>query len=157
MAKALFSRENLFCSSGAPPPGLNERGGQTRPVFFCRLWAGPLVTARRGGGWRLPVCQSPTSLVHFDIHMGAVMILKAAIKLTVAFPGKRLLPTLGFTHYSQWEYYSNNSIFSPPCCPQLPSPEPACITWIAFSKYSDHTHTCNSFPKIDIKDFNVQS
>lgn len=35
----------------------------------------------------LPVCQRPTGLVHFDIHMGAVMILKAAIKLTVAFRG----------------------------------------------------------------------
>lgn len=39
------------------------------------------------GGCLLPVCQRPTGLVHFDIHMGAVMILKAAIKLTVAFRG----------------------------------------------------------------------
>lgn len=39
------------------------------------------------GGCLLPVCQRPTGLVHFDIHMGAVMILKAAIKLTVAFWG----------------------------------------------------------------------
>lgn len=78
-----FSPKNIFCSIF--PFGLEERGQQTRPVFFTRLWACPLWL--QGSGWWLPVCQRPTSLVHFDIHMGAVMILKAAIKLTVAFWG----------------------------------------------------------------------
>lgn len=64
---------------------LKGRGQQTLSVFFSPSWTCPLVTA---GRWVVvPVCQRPTSPVHFDIHMGAVMILKAAIKLTVAFRG----------------------------------------------------------------------
>lgn len=81
IARLCFPKSILF------PSGLKERGQQTRLVFFSRLWACPLWLQLQGGGWWLPVCQRPTSLVHFDIHMGAVMILKAAIKLTAAFRG----------------------------------------------------------------------
>jgi len=58
---------------------------QTRPVFCTLSMAPPPWWRWWCSRRRWPVCQRPTNPVHFDIHMGAVMILKAAIKLTVAF------------------------------------------------------------------------
>lgn len=80
----LYFPKNLFCGFFLCH-FKGKRGQQAKTAFFSWLWACPLWLWN--GGWWLPVCQRPTSLVHFDSHMGAVMILKAAIRLTVAFQG----------------------------------------------------------------------
>ena len=63
---------------------LKAENGKQGLYFVVCQWPRPPVTGRCRRRW-WPVCQRPTNPVHSDIHMGAVMILKAAIKLTVAF------------------------------------------------------------------------
>lgn len=81
-----------------------KKNTTAKDVFFFP-W--PCWLLLLGAGCLLPVCQRPGSLVHFDIHIGEVMILKAAIKLTVAFRG------------SAW--CQHGASLTPPAAPIIPS------------------------------------
>lgn len=143
---------NVLCFSVAFSSSLVWRREDNKRGLYFSLGCGPApcdCNYRAVGGCLLPVCQRPTSLVHFDIHMGAVMILKAAIKLTVAFQGsawcRHCAAPIIRSGNTPWrtEFSLLLDLFL------------SSHNLISLSKYPMIAHAV--FPWVDIMNFNLQS